>query len=455
MALRFSRCWKIRDCQNDRCQTSQRRRCILLFHQFRPQRRLAWQLARNVPDTKLHIVDALAKNYSLPTSHLQRQFDLLIAEPLRKINVEKRPVMIIDGVDECTDDELQSQFLKILERSGTTGKTQLRFIICSRPEPNIRGILHKAPAPNNRVHVVAQARILVPQGDTVPRLGERIRNWIEQYLLSVKHHLDSARRWRPQHVAVLLQEAHELYRPIRREQVDVHQPAECSDEISPHPIISRIQIGHSPESEESVRFYLEDEFQDIGRERGLSSWFEQDDIGHLVKISCGQFLYASTVVRLLKNYSRCPAKVLKTISGCSSPDLQIDKLYEAILNEATLTETEQVDRRNLKDILSLLVVFSENIHFANVSKNIPILEALLAPEKGWLDTSLGKMHSLLRISEDSVGVYHRSFLEFLQNKSRSKSYWYISYPVALGGFVALLMKAALRYTFKRCFWQLR
>src|ERR1700760_1855239 len=58
----------------------------------------------------------------------------------------------------------------------------------------------------------------------------------------------------------------------------------------------------------------------------------------------------------------------------------------------------QVDRRTLKAVFSVLVVFSENIHFANISKNIPIIEGLLVPEEGWLDTSLGKMHSLLRIS---------------------------------------------------------
>ncbi|KIL64340.1 hypothetical protein M378DRAFT_163366 [Amanita muscaria Koide BX008] len=106
---------------------------------------LAWQLARRIPETKQHIIASLKNNGSLLTSEIKEQFDHLIAQPLKKCTMTSTslPVMVIDGIDECTDEYMLSQFLQVLVRAGESGDMPLRFIISSRPEPRIRAILKR------------------------------------------------------------------------------------------------------------------------------------------------------------------------------------------------------------------------------------------------------------------------------------------------------------------------
>ncbi|KAM6503999.1 hypothetical protein JOM56_000942, partial [Amanita muscaria] len=104
---------------------------------------LAWQLARAIPETKQHIIAALKNNGSLLTSEIKEQFEHLIAQPLKKRTMTSTwttslPVMVIDGIDECTHEYALSRFLQVLVRAGESGDMPLRFIICSRPESRIR-----------------------------------------------------------------------------------------------------------------------------------------------------------------------------------------------------------------------------------------------------------------------------------------------------------------------------
>ncbi|KIL67484.1 hypothetical protein M378DRAFT_46067, partial [Amanita muscaria Koide BX008] len=101
---------------------------------------LAWQLARKIPETKQHIIAALKNNASLLTSEIKEQFEHLIAQPLKKCSTTSTslPVMVIDGIDECTDEYMLSRFLQVLVCAGESGDMPLRFIICSRPESRIR-----------------------------------------------------------------------------------------------------------------------------------------------------------------------------------------------------------------------------------------------------------------------------------------------------------------------------
>ncbi|KAM6493677.1 P-loop containing nucleoside triphosphate hydrolase protein, partial [Amanita muscaria] len=116
---------------------------------------LAWQLAKNVPETEKHIVAALKHDPSLMKRELQHQFDRLIVQPLKKRtsnSTETSPLlMVIDGVDECVDENMQVEFLNILERAGAKGDLPLRFLICSRPERRIRNILETTDLRHHKV----------------------------------------------------------------------------------------------------------------------------------------------------------------------------------------------------------------------------------------------------------------------------------------------------------------
>ncbi|KIL58498.1 hypothetical protein M378DRAFT_59083, partial [Amanita muscaria Koide BX008] len=178
---------------------------------------LAWQLAWSIPETTQHIIASLKNNGPLLTSELEEQFDRLIIQPLRKCKMTSKslPVMVIDGVDECTDEDMLLEFLKVLVRAAESGDMPLRFIICSRPEPRIHAILNRIRDDNQETE------------------------WQSIPLRSVK-------------------------------------------------------------SKEDIAKYLTDTFDEMGRRlrEDTRSWFQQCDISELVERSCGQFLYASTIVRL-------------------------------------------------------------------------------------------------------------------------------------------------------------
>ncbi|KIL60000.1 hypothetical protein M378DRAFT_45775, partial [Amanita muscaria Koide BX008] len=174
---------------------------------------LAWQLARRIPDTRKHIITSLKSSDSLQTSQIEEQFDLLIIQPLKSTTTLKcRPVMVIDGVDECTDERMLGRLLRVLIQAGEGGDMPVRFVICSRPEPRIHAILLG---------------------------GDR-------------------------------------------------------------DVISTIRIGFSQDCKDDMTRYLTDKFNAIRQPRdGPSPWFQPSDISDLVEASSGQFLYVSTIVRLL------------------------------------------------------------------------------------------------------------------------------------------------------------
>jgi hypothetical protein len=73
---------------------------------------------------------------------LSEQFNILIWGPLQKCPelYEEGPIVIlIDGLDECTDDEMRTQLINLLSASGTSFKhfPYLRIIVSSRPEEDI------------------------------------------------------------------------------------------------------------------------------------------------------------------------------------------------------------------------------------------------------------------------------------------------------------------------------
>jgi hypothetical protein len=102
---------------------------------------LAWQLATSVPGTRDGIAAALNDDCDLPRKDIECQFEHLICRPFRAISDGLRtsaPVVIIDGIDECSDDKLQWRFLKDICSAVISGQCSLRFIIASRPEAHIQ-----------------------------------------------------------------------------------------------------------------------------------------------------------------------------------------------------------------------------------------------------------------------------------------------------------------------------
>ncbi|KAM6499341.1 hypothetical protein JOM56_004849 [Amanita muscaria] len=105
---------------------------------------IAWQLAFSIPAIKDFIVLVLDKTPHLPRKDVESQFEQLVAHPFRALNSiasqmpHFAPVVIIDGVDECSNEQLQRRILTVIVNACSV---PLRFLICSRPEALIEETL--------------------------------------------------------------------------------------------------------------------------------------------------------------------------------------------------------------------------------------------------------------------------------------------------------------------------
>ncbi|KIL67307.1 hypothetical protein M378DRAFT_159716 [Amanita muscaria Koide BX008] len=410
---------------------------------------LAWQLARRIPDTRKHIIASLKNSDLLRPTRIEEQFDLLILQPLKKTTtLGSRPVMVIDGVDQCTDERMLGRFLRVLVQAGEGDDMPLRFIICSRREPRIDAILHKITNSNSDGHFFR---------------GILHFAFPSSQVCDSRSGLHPHMQW-SRIITQFLQDVWELYRPIRLgvDKDALPSPsdtcvklADTLDRICPHPVTPTIQIGFSKECEQDIARYLEDRFDAI-RQPGDSTypWYQPCNISDLVEASCGQFLYASTIVRLLEEPHSDPRDILEMAHHSSLQAPGLNGLYKAILKRAHDTlrnqakedgPDPQTELRFLMDLLAILKLFAESAQVSTISKSFPVIESLLGLERGRLTMKLRKLHSILRIIPgESIQVHHRSFLEFLQNRQRSGEY-HISYSTALRRILVLMGRAGLRY----------
>ncbi|KAM6499436.1 hypothetical protein JOM56_004944, partial [Amanita muscaria] len=80
------------------------------------------------------------------TKSVETQFEQLVVHPMNSFTSQMprlAPVVIIDGVDECSDEKLQRRFLTVIGNAVKDSRVPLRFIICSRPEALIEETLNQ------------------------------------------------------------------------------------------------------------------------------------------------------------------------------------------------------------------------------------------------------------------------------------------------------------------------
>ncbi|KIL56000.1 hypothetical protein M378DRAFT_53118, partial [Amanita muscaria Koide BX008] len=113
---------------------------------------LAYQLALSMPEIRDHVAHSLFKRPDLPRTSVETQFEQLLLAPAVIVDIIKKyqelaPVIIIDGVDECTDEKIQRQFLKVIGDAVADDRFPLRFLIVSRPEVHIEQTIRRFQTP--------------------------------------------------------------------------------------------------------------------------------------------------------------------------------------------------------------------------------------------------------------------------------------------------------------------
>ena len=111
---------------------------------------LAIQLMQAFPSNQKYIDRAIRKDPLLFSRGREVQMKLLIVEPIKQIATMARfleavtfglksypTLVVIDGLDEITGKEVQSDIIRIIGETMKDIRLPLRFLIASRPEPHI------------------------------------------------------------------------------------------------------------------------------------------------------------------------------------------------------------------------------------------------------------------------------------------------------------------------------
>jgi predicted ATPase len=105
---------------------------------------IAYQITTNLPDVRDAILGAIERDLLIFSKSLTVQLQSLIVEPLQPLiaagffhRPTSRRLVIIDGLDECSDPNVQRNIVEVLANSHRQYQLPLIFLFASRPEQHI------------------------------------------------------------------------------------------------------------------------------------------------------------------------------------------------------------------------------------------------------------------------------------------------------------------------------
>ncbi|KIL54543.1 hypothetical protein M378DRAFT_18783, partial [Amanita muscaria Koide BX008] len=106
---------------------------------------IAYQLSKFDPDLRQHIIHGVRAHPSPQDASIPTQFEEFILTPIRKLandSAREPIIVVVDAFDDCSDARKASEILQLLSAKIPSLPLRLKFLITSRPEPEIRSILH-------------------------------------------------------------------------------------------------------------------------------------------------------------------------------------------------------------------------------------------------------------------------------------------------------------------------
>ncbi|KAK1226478.1 hypothetical protein PQX77_010562 [Marasmius sp. AFHP31] len=315
---------------------------------------VAYGLASAMPALRNAIEERILTDPMIMEASLEHQFQQLILDPAPTFDwqgglwglfkdlagVLPAPnLVIIDGLDECGDEETQIRILSIVRSAlEQVPHFPLRFLISSRPEAWIQ------------------------EAFATEGLGRLSKG-------------------------IVLDEALESDRDIMRYYLHHFR------EIASNPKYSQLQF---PNPWPSVR-----------------------ELEVLVRRTCGQFVYAATVIKFIKLAFRHPILQLRIILDNTahrrhgtSPYHQLDALYDLILGA-------NPDFNEVLPILAAILILPGYIEPSPAH-----IELILGLPMGQVTLTLRAMYSVLNIRgwSNDIRIYHASFRDYLVDPIRSRHF---------------------------------
>ena len=110
---------------------------------------IAYQITLNIPDVQNSILRVIERDPLIFSKSLVVQFKSLIVEPLQHLveagffnEPNSRRLVIIDGLDECFNPNVQRNILEVLTNAHRQHRLPLLFLFASRPEEHISHALN-------------------------------------------------------------------------------------------------------------------------------------------------------------------------------------------------------------------------------------------------------------------------------------------------------------------------
>ncbi|KAF9441877.1 hypothetical protein P691DRAFT_779650 [Macrolepiota fuliginosa MF-IS2] len=190
-----------------------------------------------------------------------------------------------------------------------------------------------------------------------------------------------------------------------------------------HPLTYHLDIRVSRDIDNEITLYLTDELRKIQQRNGMpNSWVSERDIGVLVNLSGGLFIYATTVIRFVGSHKLLgPVDQLRAVLALSSgnkgagsvhPLLELDLFYTLIMRHAPPGILPRI-------LAILLLRFRLNgpglleVPQGGIADIIGLSEAQFR-------NACGSLHSVLELDPYlEIKFYHASFMDFLRDPSRS------------------------------------
>ena len=158
----------------------------------------------------------------------------------------------------------------------------------------------------------------------------------------------------------------------------------------------------------------------------LADWPSSDVITYLLERSCGQFVFATTIISYFSSPDDRPddrlkiiLKLLETPVG-DAPYATLDQLYTHIVHSVPVKHRAEV----LKILGQLIVIkdLTEQQDIIGMLSKSSRIEQILGLRNGDVKRLLCTLHSVIDVGDD-LKLLHASFPDFLLDPSRSREFF--------------------------------
>jgi len=162
---------------------------------------LSFQLAYRYPNFRSALIPLLQSTPDIGHESLCSQMEKLIVTPLKEGEIST--VIVIDALDECTDNEPQSAILSVMGRF-VEEIPEVKFFITGRPEPRIQsGFRLKLLRPLTRIYILHMVK------DSI--INEDIQRFLKAQLADLAHRFELTEWPSDEHINLLCKRAAGLF----------------------------------------------------------------------------------------------------------------------------------------------------------------------------------------------------------------------------------------------------